>query len=148
MRSNRNMFSTCIVLLVLLVPVISKAQLITDTIYFNGAWRICEKPIARYYRLGTLSIDSIWFYKGKFKDYNVEDNKLICEGEYNDKGQRDGLFRFYYPNGKLMLSGKFWQGLMLGDWEWWYSNDSLKAIINFDGPSDDFVLTNFKLPVG
>ena len=47
-----------------------------------------------------------------------------------------------------MLSGKFWQGLMLGDWEWWYSNDSLKAIINFDGPSDDFVVTKFKLPDG
>ena len=126
---------------------VTYAQKITDTIFYNGAWRICEKPIARYYRLGTLSVDSVWFYTGKFKDYNLN-NSLITEGEYNDKGQRDGVFRFYYPDGKLMLSGKFWQGLMIGDWEWHYSNDSLKAIINFDGPSDDFKVIKYKLPDG
>lgn len=127
---------------------IAHAQKITDTIFYNKAWLICEKPIANYYRIGTLAVDSsLWFYIGKFKDFDIN-GQLLTEGEYNDKGQRDGLFRFYYPDGKLMLSGKFWQSFMIGDWQWYYSNDSLKAIINFDGVAGDFRFIKYKLPDG
>jgi hypothetical protein len=125
----------------------SNAQKITDTIFYNKAWQICEKPIAAYYRIGTLTIDSFWYYTGKVKDFEMN-GRLITEGEYNDKGERDGLFNFYYPNGKLMLTGKYWEGLMIGDWQWYYSNDSLRAIINFDGPSDDFKFMQYKSPDG
>lgn len=119
------------------------AQKITDTIFYNRAWQICEKPIAAYYRIGTLNIDSFWYYTGKIKDFDIN-GVLATEGEYNDKGQRDGSFKFYYPNGKLMLAGNYWEGLMTGDWQWYYSNDSVMAIINFDGPSDDFTFNLYK----
>lgn len=123
------------------------AQKITDTIFFNKDWQICEKPIANYYRIGTLIVDSIWYYTGKLKDYDIN-GQLRMEGEYNNKGQKDGLFRFYDADGKLMISGKFWQNFMIGDWQWNYSNDSLRAIINFDGLSSDFKFIKFKLPDG
>ncbi|MFC0772974.1 toxin-antitoxin system YwqK family antitoxin [Terrimonas alba] len=126
---------------------ISNAQKITDTIFYNRAWQICEKPIAVYYRIGTLMIDSFWYYTGKQMDFDMN-GQLLTEAEYSSDGKRDGLFRFYYPDGKLMLSGKYWEGLMIGDWYWYYSNDSLKAIINFDGPSDDFKVIQYKLPDG
>ncbi len=125
----------------------ANAQIITDTIFYNKSWQICEKPLAAYYRIGTLTIDSFWYYTGKMKDFDMQ-GQLLTEGEYSNDGKRDGLFRFYYPDGKLMLSGKYWQGLMTGDWHWYYTNDSLKAIINFDGTSDDFVFSRYKLPDG
>jgi antitoxin component YwqK of YwqJK toxin-antitoxin module len=121
----------------------AEAQKITDTIFYNRAWQICEKPIAAYYRTGTLMIDSFWYYTGKVKDYDTA-GRMVTEAEYNTKGERDGLFQFYYPDGKLMLSGNYWEGLMIGDWRWYYPNDSLWAIINFDGPSDDFKFIQYR----
>lgn len=127
---------------------IAHAQKITDTIFYNRTWQICEKPIAHYYRIGTLAVDSsVWFYTGEFRDFALN-GQLVAEGEYNDKGQRNGLFRFYYPDGKLMVSGKFWQSFMIGDWQWYYSNDSLKAIVNFDGVAGDFKFIKYKFPDG
>ena len=110
-------------------------------------WQICEKPIASYYRIGVLAIDSFWFFTGKIKDFDIN-GQLIMEGEYSIDGYKDGLFRFYFPNGKLMLSGKYWRDLMIGDWQWNYNNDSIRAIINFDGPSNDFAFVKYKLPDG
>ena len=63
-----NFFSTTIglsLIIVINLPVKAKAQKITDTIFYNGAWQICEKPLAKYYRIGTLVIDSFWYYTGK-----------------------------------------------------------------------------------
>ncbi len=142
-----------IYLLIILVNAIvgvdnsASGQKITDTIFYNNYWQICEKPIASYYRLGTLVIDSFWYYTGKFRDYDM-DGHIQMEGEYNNIGEKNGLFRFYYPDGKLMISGKFWQNLMIDEWQWYYSNDSLRAVINFDGPSGDFSFIKFKQPDG
>ncbi len=142
MRTN-GILITLVMIIALTIYGKVHAQKITDTIFYNRAWQICEKPIAAYYRIGTLNIDSFWYYTGKIKDFDIN-GVLVTEGEYNDKGQRDGSFKFYYPNGKLMLAGNYWEGLMTGDWHWYYSNDSLMAIINFDGPSDDFTFNLYK----
>jgi hypothetical protein len=70
----------------LLAWAISSAQIITDTIFFNSAWQICEQPMASYYRIGTLHTDSNWHYSGDFKDYNL-DNQLLFEGHYDSSGK-------------------------------------------------------------
>jgi hypothetical protein len=147
MRLNGNLLIKWMFVVLFIRHGIANAQKITDTIFFNKAWQICEKPIASYYRIGTLVVDSLWFYTGKFRDFDIN-GKLLTEGEYSDKGYRDGVFRFYYPDGKLMVAGKFWEDYMIGDWHWYYSNDSLRAIINFDGVETDFKFISYKLPDG
>jgi len=119
------------------------AQEITDTIYFGKEWQICEKPLSAYYRLGTLVIDSMWFYKGNVKDYTIE-GQLVMEGNYNNDGYKDGLFNFYYPDGKLKLSGKYKVGKPAGEWRWNYPNDSLKAVVMFKGDEQDFQFVEYR----
>jgi len=106
MRLNGNPLIKLMFVVLFITHGIANAQKITDTIFYNRAWQICEKPIASYYRIGTLAIDSFWFYTGKVKDFDIN-GQLLMEGEYNNKGDKDGLFRFYYPDGKLMISGKY-----------------------------------------
>ncbi len=114
------------------------AQIVTDTIYYNKYWEICEKPVADYYRVGgALIIDTLCYYTGKIKDYTINDS-LVMEGEYSNEGYRDGVFNFYYPGGKLYLSAKFAQGNMVGDWQWYYSNGSKEATIHFLGNQQEF----------
>jgi hypothetical protein len=140
---SKNQLLKWVLILLFSTHSIVNAQKITDTIFYNKLWWICEKPVAAYYRIGTLSVDSAWFYTGKFKDFTIK-GQLVAEGEYNEKGQKDGLFRFYFPAGRLMASGKFWQDYMIGNWQWYYDNDSTMAIINFDGPTNDFKFVRYR----
>lgn len=123
------------------------AQQITDTIFYNKGWQICEKPIATYYRIGTLSIDSLWYYTGEVRDHDMN-GLLLMEGEYSADGYKNGLFSFYYPNGKLMMRGKFFHDLMIGNWEWYYDNDSIRAVINFDEGESDYRFITYKTEKG
>ena len=52
----------------------AKAQYkITDTIYYSQFWKICEKPVASYYRAGILaSFNDKWYYTGEVKDYKMD----------------------------------------------------------------------------
>ena len=116
---------------------------ITDTIYYDQTWKICEEPIASYYRAGTLAVmNSIWYFTGKVKDYTIG-NQLLMEGEYADS-VKNGLFKFYYPGGKLMATGNFKDGLISGTWYWYYTNGNEKAQIYFNPDTQDFKFVSFK----
>src|SRR5690242_6859444 len=85
----------------------SGAQNFTDTIYYDQTWSICEKPIASYYRLCTLAHDATTVhFTGAFKDYTIND-LLFLEGNYDSAGRKNGLFTFYYPNGRIRKKGNF-----------------------------------------
>ncbi len=77
---------TCIIYVLLLISANESAkaqQKITDTVYFNNNWQICEQPIANYYRTGTLVIkDNVCYYWGHIKDFTI-DNRLLMDGEYD-----------------------------------------------------------------
>ena len=120
-----------------------KCQVITDTIFFNERWQICEKPIAVYYRIGTLTIDSTWYYTGKFKDYNIN-NILMTEGEYSKNGFRNGHFNFYDTEGNLLVSGNYERDRPYGTWEWKFTNGSTRAIINFPVDETDFQFVYYR----
>lgn len=111
-------------------PLFLSSQVFTDTIFFNTRWQLCEKPLAAYYRTGTLMIDSFWYYKGPFKDYTI-DGKLVEEGNYSDEGYKDGLFNYYDTTGNLRAHGNYNLNKPTGDWEWKYANGLTKAVINF-----------------
>jgi hypothetical protein len=116
---------------------VADAQKINDTIFFNANWHICEKPLAEYYRIGTIKIDSIWNYTGPFKDYSMA-GILQSEGNYSEDGLRDGRYSFYDSDGKLVAAGNYKQGKLTGNWEWKYTDGSPRAIINFPEKEEDF----------
>ncbi|MEO6357582.1 MAG: hypothetical protein ABIU77_17875 [Ferruginibacter sp.] len=124
------------------LPVAIFAQKITDTIFYNNSWQICEKSIATNYRIGTLAVDSFWFFTGTVKDYSMADT-LLMEGQYTPYGYKTGLFKFYFPDGKLKLTGRYENDTMRGPWQWYYDNGNIRAIINLDGDSPDFKFNQF-----
>lgn len=123
------------------------AQKITDTIFYNSNWQICEKSIAVNYRMGTLAIDSFWFYTGNIKDYSIADT-LLMEGQYTQDGYKTGLFKFYYLNGKLRMMGRYENDKMKGAWQWYYDNGGIKAIIIFEADEKDFEFVQYTTPDG
>ena len=65
------------------------------------------KKISVKYKIGEKN--------GKGKEYDINTNKLIFEGEYLN-GKRNGKGKEYYDNGKLKfegeyLNGKIWEGI-------------------------------------
>ncbi len=118
------------------------SQKLTDTIFYNNKWEICEKPIAEYYRLGTLAVDSFWFFTGPIEDYTVE-GILVMKGNYSQDGYKNGLFEFYYPDGKPRLKGKYIRDNMRDTWEYYYENGTHKASIYFPEDKSHFIFTKF-----
>ncbi len=132
-----------ILILFLVVSYASLGQKITDTIYYNSRWGICEKAVAAYYRLGTLSIDSVWVYTGNFSDNTIE-NKLVSTGKYSEDGKRDGLFECYYPSGVKEVTGQYSLDNEIGNWEWYYPDGTKKATINFHKGDYGFHVVDFR----
>lgn len=129
----------------LLVAGFSHAQVkITDTIFYNDKWAICEQETAVYYRAGTLAaIDSFWYYTGKVKDYTTKD-ELLMEGEYTFDGRKTGKFLFYYPHGNLRCSGSFLNDKMIGLWNWYHLSGELEATIYFNGEDQGFQFIHYR----
>jgi antitoxin component YwqK of YwqJK toxin-antitoxin module len=125
----------------------SAQERIADTVFYNKQWQICEEPIASYYRVGELVIDSFWYYRGVVKDYTVSDS-LIMEGEYDRYGYRQGSFKFYYANGQLYLLARYEKDKPQGLWQWWYKDGKEKAQIKFSGDMDNFQFLLYKNEMG
>ncbi|MEO6670810.1 MAG: hypothetical protein ABIN36_15125 [Ferruginibacter sp.] len=116
---------------------------ITDTIYYDHQWEICEKPLATYYRTGILAaLNDRWYYTGIIKDYTMS-NTLISEGTYSDEGTREGDFTFYYPDGKIMAVGKYQNSKPVGNWTWYYPDGKEEAVILFTANEDEFQFVKF-----
>lgn len=119
------------------------AQKLTDTIFYSQDWEICEKPIAEYYRIGTLAIDSFWFFTGVIKDYTADNNTLLMKGHYSEDGYKNGPFEFYYPNGKTWLKGNYLNDKMNGIWEFYYKNGNPKATVYLPVNTNQFRFINY-----
>lgn len=138
----------CFELFLYLIPKSdANAQKITDTIFYNYRWEICEKPMAAYYRIGILAIDSFWFYTGRIYDFNMKHN-LLMEGEYTDDGYKDGEFKFYYGDGSLMLEAYYNRNQITGIWKWYYLDNGLQAIIDFTEGAENFKFLFYRSPYG
>jgi antitoxin component YwqK of YwqJK toxin-antitoxin module len=125
----------------------ANAQKITDTIFYNSQWQICEKPIASYYRIGTLMVDSNWYYSGPFKDYSL-DGKPQMEGAYSFDGFKEGPFRFFDTEGNLMVTGNYKNDKPCGEWEWKFTNGVTRAAMHFIGSDNDIEFTFFRDDTG
>ncbi len=143
MRTRKWRFIAFVSFIIMYAFTASAQYKITDSVYYNYQWKICEKPIAAYYRIGILAGTSDgWYYTGKIKDYTIN-GTLLMTGEYNVQGVKEGKFQFYYTNGNILAEGEYKQGLMSGPWNWYYANGNEKAIIVFAGNDRDFYFQKF-----
>jgi antitoxin component YwqK of YwqJK toxin-antitoxin module len=111
---------------------------ITDTVYYNDYWQICEEPLSSYYRVGSL-VDSagVWYFTGPVRDYTLKD-ELLLEGNYSADGLREGDFKFYRGHQKIIAEGKFEAGYITGIWKWYHPNGKMRASIYFPLGEKDF----------
>jgi hypothetical protein len=97
-----------------------------DTIYFDGDWSICEKPVAEYYRVCELNTDSNFFYKGEVKDYYIN-GQLKTTGDYGQGNNKNGQFIFYNKKGTVIKKGDYLDNAMMGDWYFYDSLGNLRS---------------------
>ena len=130
----------------------AKAQTVTDTIFYDRYWRICEKPVAAFYRLGELQLGPQWHFAGDVKDFYT-DGQPEMRGHYSSGGKKDGVFSFYHPNGRLKKSGAFINDTMKGLWSYYDAAGELYFQLNCENrlvftplfiknPSGDTLLKN------
>jgi antitoxin component YwqK of YwqJK toxin-antitoxin module len=134
-------------LLVVFLPVTSKAQVATDTsasiptviinaqligqdsviIPFNDRYNVVQDACTQIVRYGHYNFQRNYFY-GKFKDVKKDDPSIIIvDGTYTNDGLKDGLFNINYLNGQLMAHGIFKTDKFDGEWVFYYPDGKLKA---------------------
>lgn len=114
---------------ILAIPVSTAAQDITDTLFYDIKWQLCERTPAHYYRIGTMRIDSIARYIGPVADYYMNGQPEMTSA-YNSKGDLHGETVFYYPNGHIRMKGRFTMGRMTGQWFLYSNSGILRAILD------------------
>lgn len=107
----------------------SFSQDLTDTIYFDNNWAICEKEAASYYRVGMLRIKGIAFYVGETTDHFMN-GQLQMKATYDDNGNLQGNASIYYENGKKKAEGNFTNGIMTGNWNYYDGSGALLLTLN------------------
>lgn len=71
------------------------------------------------------------FYKeGKIVNSVIYDNngKKMSEGIVNEKGERVGTWKNFYPDGKLQSEGNYFSNSRNGQWKFYYPNGSVEQI--------------------
>ena len=58
--------------------------------------------------------------------------QLESKGHYNNKGQMEGLWEFYFDNGQLMTKGIQLNGKFSGEWIWYNKDGTLEKKTFFD----------------
>jgi antitoxin component YwqK of YwqJK toxin-antitoxin module len=111
-----------------------------DTLYFDDQWQLSNIDNARHYRVGTLDSarDKIFFH-GPVTDYYINGD-IEMEGEYSIRGEKDGIFVFYYP-GKLKAvkaKGVFRSNEPYGTWEFYYEHYKPQHHLLFPGSEFGF----------
>jgi antitoxin component YwqK of YwqJK toxin-antitoxin module/uncharacterized protein YbaP (TraB family) len=121
---NRNNLLYLILCLCGIVQSFSQTQ---DTIYYDRNWNVTSKKLAGYYRVEnkiTTKDTSYW----EFKDRFIDNDQVQNEGFYTKKNPetRQGLWTWYYPNGKKEMEGLYHKNNRLGKWTFYYNDGAVK----------------------
>ena len=78
-------------------------------------------------------------FKIKYKD-NHENGKIRYEGDLNKKGEKIGLHKEWFKNGRLNFEQNYQNGKLNGLYKSWYENGQIKYEGNFkDGEKDGLI---------
>jgi len=132
-------------------------NLLSATKFVNGEKIEKAEELAKldvrtdYYPNGKVKIvatyDKNGIPEGVRREYNQEGEveksyiflhgKIIGEGIFTDEGLREGLWKEYYPDGKLKATGKYSADKKVGNWKFFYPNGKLEQIGKYiDGNAD------------
>lgn len=108
-----------LILSLLLLPELKAQDKPLDvSLPYNRKWEICDTPIAHYYRVGQISRHEKFIFTGEVKDY-YQDGHLEMQGSYDSLGLKQGIFTYYYPNGKVERRGAYENDQMRGLWNYY-----------------------------
>ena len=97
-------------------------------VYFNCTGKVCRQSCASFYRTGRIDRERISM-AGRFRDYYMNDS-LAFEAVM-DSGYLQGLATYYYPDGGVMASGHYRKGQRNGIWKYYYENGTLHQVLNY-----------------
>jgi len=69
-------------------------------------------------------------FHGEFKDFNSR-GTVVLTG-YHNQGAKEGLFSAYHPNGVLQWQVTFKDNKPVGDWKYYYPDGKPMLTVNFD----------------
>lgn len=137
-----------------------------DTLFYDKAWKECERSEAAYYGFITEQKDG-WlqsrFYlsnqqpysKGHYETLEMRYKTGLWEWWYENGNPEqtrtyqsrklEGWDKTWYENGEMKSKGKYKNSSRDGLWEFWYSNGTKKLETKYD---PDYKPVNFWLPNG
>lgn len=101
-----------------------------------------------YYEDGKIQEEGMWQnnrWVGEYKSYHPN-GKTFYEFKYNNSGKRDGIQKYYWDNGEVMMQGEMKEGKESGIWEEKYENGDLKAKKAFNDGALDPAKTEIYAP--
>jgi len=97
-------------------------------IYFGCTGVIVDKKCASYYRIGRMD-SSIINVSGKFQDYYISGQLFFVATMVNNF--LEGHSFYYYPDGTLKEEGSYKRGIRDGIWKYYYSNGKIEKLFNY-----------------
>ncbi|MBK7762182.1 MAG: TonB family protein [Bacteroidetes bacterium] len=92
----------------LFIQLVAKSQ---DTIYYDEKWKVTKAKNYSFYRV-KKDIDHGGY---SVKDY-FRNGTLQMEGHFSGDDIREGLFNYFYANGKLQSKGDYLHNKKNGEW--------------------------------
>ncbi len=92
-----------------------------DTITYDAKWKPTQAKDYHFYRV-KKNLDQGGFLA---KDY-FRDGTLQMDGNFSSEDIREGLFTYYYDNGKPQSRGEYSHNLHEGLWTSWYKNGNIE----------------------
>jgi hypothetical protein len=115
-------------------------QLNADSVvfYYNDRYQMVKPICATKFRISR--VDSVLvMFTGEFVDHYI-DSTIAIEGNYTN-GKKEGVFKFYFPNGQLDQVGKYLNDKKIGVWEYYYENGNKLQILDFK--KDEILVIEF-----
>lgn len=98
-------------------------------LHLDKDYFLIEDTCSSIIRYGHFNLQRHHFF-GTFRDLNkLDPMTILSEGRYSDEGKLDGPMTLRYLNNNLQAKGRFINGVMDGDWEFFYEDG--KPWMNF-----------------
>ncbi len=102
-------------------------------LHFDPDYFLIEDTCSSIVRYGHFNFKERYFF-GNFRDLNKLDPQIIlAEGKYTSNGNLDGAFAMRYLNGSPRAEGAFEDGVLRGQWKFFYDDGSPKLDLSADG---------------
>ena len=101
-----------------------------DTVefFYNDRYQMVKPNCATKFRISKVD-PTLAFFTGDFIDYYL-DSTIALEGNYTN-GKKEGIFKFYFPNGQLEKIGEYSGDKKNGIWEYYYEDGTQHQIFEF-----------------